>query len=110
MLGAADAAASQGLDVHEQLLLISGGGQAAQHGMPSALGKSVRALGVLGQAMQLTQEFAGETARNRLLAAAAGDALLVLALEDAQRLLEAAGRDPAMVEGPCRTRSTSWRR
>ena len=99
MLGAADTVASQGLDVHEQLLLISGGGQAAQHGMPSALGKSVRALGVLAQAVRLTQGFADETARNRLLAAAAGDALLVLALEDAQRLLEAAGRDPAMVDG-----------
>ena len=113
MLGAVDSVASAGLDIHSQLRVISGTQRAAQHLRSTAgiagkvssrvsqsgLGKAVNALGVLAYGVELTEGFRGELARARLLGEAAEDALLVLGLEDAQRLLEAANRDPAMVEG-----------
>ncbi len=113
LLGVSDAAASQGVDAYTQLRTISSTYKAAQHGGATAkvaskvhsrvarsgLGKSTKALGVLAVGVELARGFADEQARNRLLAEAAGDALVVLGLENARRLLVASRADPAMVEG-----------
>ena len=113
MLGATDYVASGGLDLYTQLRIISGTQAAAAHGASTAdvaakvtqrvsatsLGKSVQALGVLAFAVNLAEEISESRARQRLLAAAAADALSIASLEDARRLLEGVNADPAMTEG-----------
>ena len=113
MLGATDYVASSGLDLYTQLRIISGMRAAAAHGASTAdvaakvsqrvsattLGKSVQALGVLAFAVNLAEEIPESRARQRLLAAAAADALSIASLEDARRLLEVVNADPAMTEG-----------
>jgi len=113
MLGATNYVASSGLDVYTLLRIIAGKQAAAAHGAStaavaakvtqrvsaSALGKSVKALGVLAFAVDLAEGISESRARQRLLAAAAADALLIASLEDARRLLEAEDADPAMIEG-----------
>ena len=113
MLGAVDSVASAGLDTSSQLRVISDTQRAAQHLRSTAgiagkvssrvsqsgLGRAVNALGVVAFGVELAEGFMSERARARLLGEAAEDALLVLGLEDARRLLEATNRDPAMVDG-----------
>ena len=113
LLGVTDAAASSGLNVYRELRTISSMQNAVQHGAStagiagkvtqrvsaSAVGRSVQALGVLAFAADLAKGFSESRARQRLLAAAAADALLIAGLEDARRLLEAKDADPAMVDG-----------
>ena len=113
MLGAVDSVASAGLDTYSQLRVISDTQRAAQHLRSTAgiagkvssrvsqsgLGRAVNALGIVAYGVELAEGFTSERARARLLGEAAEDALLVLGLEDARRLLEATNRDPTMVEG-----------
>ena len=113
MLGVTNFAATSALDVYTELRIISGMQKAARHGAStvgiaakvrkrvaaSNLGKSVRALAVLAFAVDLAEGISESRLRQRLLAAAAADALLVSSLEDARRLLEAEDADPAMIEG-----------
>ena len=113
MLGATNYVASSGLDVYKLLRIISGMKAAAAHGASTAdvaakvmqrvsaspLGKSVQALGVLAFAVDLAEGISDSRARQRLLAAAAADVLLVASLEDARRLLESEDADPAMIDG-----------
>ena len=113
MLGAVDSVASSGLDAHTQLRIIAGTRQAAQHlgrtgniagkvgsrVSRSGLGRAVNALGILGVGVELAQGVVDQGARNRLLGEAAEDALVVLGLEDARRLLRANSADRAMIDG-----------
>ena len=113
MLGAVDSVASSGLDAHTQLRIIAGTRQAAQHlgrtgniagkvasrVSRSGLGRAVNALGILGVGVELAQGVVDQGARNRLLGEAAEDALVVLGLEDARRLLRANNADRAMIDG-----------
>ena len=113
MLGAVNSVASSGLDAYTQLRIISDTRQAAEHlgrtgniagkvasrVSRSGLGRAVNALGVLGVGVDLARGVADEQARNRLLGEAAEDALVVLGLEDARRLLQAHNADRAMIEG-----------
>ena len=112
LLGATDAAASAGVNTYAQLRIIAGE-QAAQHAARggdvaatvqgrvsrSGLGRSTQALGVLAYGVGLVENLADARARNRLLLAAAEHALAIRGLDDAQRLLAAAGSDSAMVAG-----------
>ena len=59
----------------------------------------MNALGVLGVGVELARGVADEGARNRLLGEAAEDALVVLGLEHARRLLQADSADRAMIDG-----------
>ena len=96
-----------------QLRIIAGARQAAQHlgrtgniagkvasrVSRSGLGRAVNALGILGVGVELAQGVGDEATRNRLLGEAAEDALVVLGLEDARRLLRANNADRAMIDG-----------
>ena len=113
MLGATASVSSAGLNTYEQLRIISDAAKAAEHGSSTAgiaskvssrvsasgLGKAVEALGILAYGVELAMGFADAAARNRVLGQAAEDALVILALEDARRLLQATDADPAMIDG-----------
>ena len=113
MLGVSNAVASDGLTVYTEIRTISGIQSALQHGASTAdvaakvtnrisasnVAKSVQALGVLAFAVDLAQGVSESRARQKLLAAAAADALVILSLEDARSLLEVDGADPAMIDG-----------
>ena len=112
-LGTTDAAASPELDAHPQLRIFSAmwraptqsgsttgiAGEVSSRLPGSSFDETAKALPVLSYGLRLAQETADEEARNRLLGEAVNDALVVLGLDDGQRLLQALNADRAMIDG-----------